>query len=428
MLTYRTVVQLGVPLVPLLLRDDRQRAAHRARLAAPAAVERWGRERRDPTRPLAWFHASSVGEGLQARAVIQALRARLPDLQLVYTHHSPSAESLAASVGADWSGYLCYDRRADVDRMLAAAAPDLLVFTKLDLWPQLSVRAAARGTCVTIVAATVSPASGRLRWPARPLATPGYAAVQLAIAADADDCPRLEALGCQPARIVVGGDPRIDAVLDAVANAAPLPEGARGLDPSATLVAGSTWPADEAVLLRAFAAVRQSHPRARLVLVPHDLAAARLQSVESAAHRAGLPRPLRLSATPDTSDAPVIVVDRYGVLARLYACGLAAYVGGGFGRKGIHSVFEPAAAGRPVVIGPHDRGNRDAALLETAGALIRLRQPGAIERLVSVWTDWLDRPDTAGTQGRAAYDALSARRGAADRTADMLVEALRVRP
>ncbi|MGH7523998.1 MAG: hypothetical protein ACREK8_06805, partial [Gemmatimonadales bacterium] len=67
MLTYRIVVRLTVPLVPLVLRDDRQRAAHRARLAAPADIERWGRERRDPTRPLAWFHAASVGEGLQAR-------------------------------------------------------------------------------------------------------------------------------------------------------------------------------------------------------------------------------------------------------------------------------------------------------------------------------------------------------------------------
>ena len=58
----------------------------------------WAREHRDPTRPGLWLHAPSVGEGLQARAVLEALHRRLPAVQTAYTHFSPSAEELAATI------------------------------------------------------------------------------------------------------------------------------------------------------------------------------------------------------------------------------------------------------------------------------------------------------------------------------------------
>ena len=121
---------------------------------------------------------------MQARAVIKEFRKLRPEMQLIYTHYSPSAEDFAASVGADWFGYLGYDRASDVDRMLDAARPDLVVFTKLDLWPEFAVRAAARGAKVAMVAATVSAESGRLKWPSRALTAPGYAAARRAPRSD----------------------------------------------------------------------------------------------------------------------------------------------------------------------------------------------------------------------------------------------------
>ncbi|MBP9899782.1 MAG: hypothetical protein KBF28_15490, partial [Gemmatimonadales bacterium] len=111
---YRALVRAAVPLVPMLLRDDRQQRAHAGRRGAPAALSAWARLHRDATRPLAWFHAPSVGEGLQARAVFEALRARRPDMQLLYTHFSPSAERFAASLAVDGTSYLPYDRAGDV--------------------------------------------------------------------------------------------------------------------------------------------------------------------------------------------------------------------------------------------------------------------------------------------------------------------------
>jgi 3-deoxy-D-manno-octulosonic-acid transferase len=425
--TYRALARIAVPFVPLLLRDERQRAAHRARINAPAALEHWARAHRDPTRPLAWFHAPSVGEGLQARAVMDALRAVLPDMQFVYTHFSPSAEAFATNIVADWSGYLCYDRSADVQRMLTAAAPDLLVFTKLDLWPELATRAAMRGTRVAMAAGTVSAASGRMKWPARQLAAPGYAALSLAMAIADDDARRLEHLGCARDRIVVTGDPRVDSVLQ-VADGSSRDTLLRGtIDPARTLVAGSTWPEDEAVVLGAFDLVRERHPDARLLVAPHQPTPGQLQRIDAVARELGLPEPVRFSRLPAGALPQIISMDRTGMLATHYGAGCMAYVGGGWGKDGIHSVLEPAAWSSPVVIGPHDRDNRDARQLATAGALRQLREPANPRELAAIWIDWLDQPGKARTAGRAGRAMLEAGRGAAMRSADLLQELLTAR-
>ena len=71
--------------------------------------ERWGATYRDRARPLVWFHAPSVGEGLQALPIIELLRARRPNVQIVYTFYSPSAEQFAKSVPADFTDYLPFD-------------------------------------------------------------------------------------------------------------------------------------------------------------------------------------------------------------------------------------------------------------------------------------------------------------------------------
>jgi 3-deoxy-D-manno-octulosonic-acid transferase len=418
-LAYRILANVAVPAVPVVLRDQRQHDAHRARLRAPADLEQWAGKQRDPARPLIWFHAPSVGEGLQARAVMRALRHLRPDAQFIYTHYSPSAEEFAAMVGADWAGYLGYDRRRDVDRMLAAATPDLLVFTKVDLWPELAVRASARGTRVAMAAATVSAGSGRLRWPTRQIAAPGYGALDVAAAIAGDDADRLVQLGCRRDRITVTGDPRIDSVFDAAAQVV----NTAGSD-AATLVAGSTWPEDEVVVLGAFELIRDRHPGARLIIAPHDPTAGHLQRVSAIARELGLPEPVRFGKATSEDPPAITVVDKVGLLAQLYARGGMAYVGGGWGRNGIHSVLEPAVWACPVAIGPNDRGNRDAWMLDSAGALRRLHEPASAKELAQVWGGWLDAPDEAARAGHAARAALEAERGAAKRSAELLVELL----
>lgn len=414
------MARVAVPTAGATLHFTEHRAAHAARVAAPAALETWARNSRDLSRPLVWFHAPSVGEGLQARAVIRELRPLLPEAQFIYTHYSASAAAFAATVGADWHGYQGYDRRSDVDPMLAAASPDLVVLAKLDLWPEFAVRTCEHGARLAMIAATVSPASQRLRWPSLPLTRAGYAALDAAAAVDQRSADLLAQLGTDPARITVTGDPRIDSVLDA-ADGNGVGDIALPLATDHTLVAGSTWPADEDVLLPAFVEVRREHPDAQLLLVPHDPTPARVEALLARARQLALTPVATLSALDAGAAPAVIVVDKVGLLARLYRVGAFAYVGGGFGRRGIHSVFEPAAWSRSVIIGPRDRDSPDAHLLADAGALVRLPAHHSAHALASVWRQRLDDAATTRSLGVTARRALEQRRGGARTTAQILV-------
>jgi len=423
---YRALIRAATRLVPALARFSPKLArGHRGRAGSVERLSAWGRAHRDRSRRLVWVHAPSVGEGLQAAAVIERLRARHPGWQIVYTHFSPSAEALAAGLPVDVADYLPYDLPSAAEALLDTLWPDLLVFAKLDLWPELASRAAARGVTVGLIAATVSPVSSRLRWPARGLQRPGYAALTAAGAISDGDAARLVKLGVAADRIEVLGDPRFDSVLARVARVPPdepLLASGRG---APTLVAGSTWPLDEAVVLEAFASVRRRRPDARLILAPHEPTTSHLGAVETLAARLGLPMPVRLSAA--TGPVPLLLVDRVGVLATLYGAGTMAFVGGAFSRAGLHSVLEPAAWGLPVVFGPWWSASREAGLLIEADAAVGLppRSQGAGAALSRLWLSWLEDDEKRAAAGGRALEVVTSGRGAADRQAE-LVERLAI--
>ena len=190
-----------------------------------------------------------------------------------------------------------------------------------------------------------------------------------------DDAKRLEILGVPRDRITITGDPRFDSV-SAMVWPPPQRKRRSSSEPGVpAIVAGSTWGPDEEVLLEAYATVRRAHPAARLILAPHEPTSGHLEAVDALAARFGLGKPVRLALATGRED--FILVDRVGVLARLYGNGDAAYVGGGFGRAGLHSVLEPAAWGVPVVFGPHWRSSREAGLLIDAGGGMALPVSGA---------------------------------------------------
>ena len=428
---YRLLVRSGVALAPAFTRGRPKLAAGIAeRAGLIGRLRSWAASRRDLTRPLLWMHAASVGEGLQAGAVLALLRQRHPDWQSVATHTSPSAAQDALAAPADLAECLPWDRASDVEAALEVLRPSALVFCKHDLWPELATRAAARGIPVGLIGAAVHPAGRRLRWPTRGLLLPGYRVVRAAGAVSLPDAGRLVRLGVPADRIVVTGDPRCDSAL---ARARAI----RADDPlllrlggGETLVAGSTWPEDEAALLAAFGIVRAARPQARLVLVPHEPTTEALARVTLAAGALGFD-----AARPNDPGGPhpLTVVDRVGILATLYAGATIAYVGGGFGRAGLHSVLEPAACGVPVLFGPRGFRNPDAAALLAAHAAAQLgpefpdwldldvgsTNAGA-NPLAALWLALLRHPAHAAAAGRRGLDYVEAGAGAALRNAELI--------
>jgi len=424
--TYRVGMLLAQRAARLAARFDRKIARGLdARRGLAERLAQWAQAGRQPARPLVWVHAPSVGEGLQAKPVIEALRALHPDWQLAFTFFSPSAERLARTLPVDVADYVPLDRPREVRRALDALQPTALVFSKLDVWPELTLAAHRGGVRLGLISATVAPESSRLRWPARGWALPAYRALDRIGAISADDAARLELLGARREAITVTGDTRYDSVADRARRFdrsrepfATLLDGGTG---RFTIVAGSTWPADEAVVVPAFADLLTQLPRARLVLAPHEPTPDHLAGIARQLGALGLPRPVRLSQLQPRDAGAVIVVDRVGVLADLYAVGDVAFVGGGYHRAGLHSVLEPAVFGLPLTVGPRWDMSRDSRLLLERGAAVALPEDGR-SALHAQWVVW--HRDAAARQaaGEAAMEVVAEGRGAAERTAGLVRE------
>ncbi len=375
---------------------------------------------RDRARPLLWMHAPSVGEGLQARPVLDLVREHTPATQLAYTYFSPSAREFAARLPVDFHDVLPFDAASDMRRALRALAPNALVFSKLDVWPTLAREAAARGTRLGLVSATLARGSSRRSGFARALLRDAYSRLDRVGAISAEDADRLVALGVPHARVSVTGDTRYDQVW---ARARAIDRASSLLQPLAsdrpTLVAGSTWPADEAALLPAWQRLASRKPNARLIIAPHEPTAEHLAPVEQWASSAGL-RVARLSAHA-ASSADVVVVDRVGVLGELYALATAAFVGGGFHAAGLHSVLEPAAFGAPVLFGPRHVASRDAGLLIDDDAAVSVADA---DSLLSAMERWLGPRVERDAAGDAAMRVVRRGLGAAERSYALVRELL----
>ena len=395
-----------------------------ARRGLVARVEAKARAVRDPARPLVWMHAPSVGEGLQARPVVHALRAMHPDWQFAYTFFSPSAERFAHSIGADIADYLPFDRATDADALLDAIKPSVLVFAKLDVWPVLVERAVARNVPVVLISATLAVASGRLGWWSRQLVRDAYASLCAVGAIDAKHSERLLDLGVPPRALHVTGDTRFDQVH---ARAQSVDRGSPLLTSLAsartTLVAGSTWPADEAVLMPAWSRVVQGNAAPRLIIAPHEPTSSHCLPIENWARRASL-RLVRLSDVEGglpAAEADVVLVDKVGVLGDLYALADMAFVGGGFHSAGLHSVIEPAAFGVPVVFGPGHEMSREAGLLLATGGAHSVRDA---DDLTSLLAAWIGDNERRKREGGAAFAVVRREVGATARTARLIEDVL----
>ena len=365
------------------------------------------------------MHAPSVGEGLQARPVLQLARQRHAQLQLAYTHFSPSAESFARSLDVDFRDYLPFDSAEDARVAVAALRPTALVFSKLDVWPTLTSRSHSSGVRLGLISATLAAESTRRSRLATALLEEAYGLLDAVGAIDADDAERLVQLGVRRDVITVTGDTRYDQVwqrAQSVDRGAPLL--ARLTSSRLTIVAGSTWPADERVLLPAFLTVRRSFGSARLVIAPHEPTAAHLAPIEQWASQERL-RVDRLDQASEATD--LVLVDRVGVLGDLYALADIAFVGGGFHDAGLHSVLEPAAFGAPVLFGPRNKASRDAGLLVRCEGG---RAASGTTSLVDSLSYWLGDAGARTTAGARAAAMIRGGLGAAERSLAVVEELL----
>jgi 3-deoxy-D-manno-octulosonic-acid transferase len=400
-----TGLLLAVPFVPLV-----SLTRHGAGLA-----ERFGvlpRAARRLRRPV-WVHAASVGEVLAAEPLVRAVRQRCPGVQLcVSTATVTGRETARARLPVDATMLLPLDVRGLVDRVMGAVQPRCLVLVETELWPALIRAAARRGVPCVLVSGRVSVrAAARYAW---------IAALTRAVLSRIDafamqtegDAQRIVALGAPAERVQVTGSLKLARRGAAVPAAAPATRGGRPM-----LIAASTHPGEERLVLDACARLWDAYPDLLLLVAPRR--PERFDEVARLLEDLRIPYERRTRCQGLAQDGTrVVLLDTLGELPAWLPAARAVFVGGTIVPVGGHNVSEPALFGRPVAFGPHTEAvGAVADALLRGGAATRV---GDAAELAAEWGRFLAHPEIAETMGSRGRSVIAAGAAVAERTFELV--------
>lgn len=415
-----------------------------------------GVPRRTGDRPCIWIHAVSLGEVNATRTLVTEIGRRLPECEVVISATTDTGHAAARRLYPDQIVFRYpLDFSWVVRRVLQRIRPGAIILMELEVWPNLITIARRRGIAICIANGRVTEERSmrRFRMPVlRRLAGSMFSRITWAAAQDATYAARFVELGVPADRVHVVGSLKYDTavIADGVEGDTALAR-AVAIDPNRPLiVAGSTGPGEEEMLLDAWQALRVQHPGAQLAIVPRKperfdevarlieqrglACRRRSRHPESAANQPGAQ--VRESGVEsgvrnaergiaDASDlrrsteAPVVILgDTMGELRKFYSLATVVFVGRSLAPLGGSDVMEVAGLAKPMCFGPHMDNFADAAeKLLAARAAVQV--PSAAELSITMG-GFLADPAAADEMGRRAQGVVRANTGATNKTIDLL--------
>lgn len=316
--------------------------------------------------PIVWVHAASLGEFEQGRPVLEAIRQQYPHSGILLTFFSPSGYEVRKDYpGADYVCYLPLDTPRNARDFIRIARPAIAIFIKYEFWYNMLTRLYREKIPAILI-------SGIFR-PGQPFFKPygnmfrkllqefNYIFVQ-----NRESISLLEQIGIK--HVALAGDTRFDRVWALQAEERSLPGIDAFIGKQSAVIAGSTWETDETLLASWW---KQHNKEGHcLIIAPHEIEPAHINKLLEL-----FPEGVRYTEwirQGHQQPGRVLLIDNVGMLSALYRYATITYVGGGFGKDGIHNILEPATYGKPVIFGPVFHKFPEAAALIAAGGGISI--------------------------------------------------------
>ena len=374
----------------------------------------WARleAKREVLRGCLWMHCASVGEFEQGRPVLEAIKAQRPDLPVLLTFFSPSGyEARKDYPLATHVDYLPKDSAVNAKRLVGLFAPRAAIFVKYEFWYHHLHALKAKAVPTFLVSAIFREGQPFFKW---------YGGAWRSMLNcyehifTQDEASRALLADLDVMNVTVSGDTRFDRVMAIAKADEELPIAKAFVEVGGPiLICGSTWPKDEEMIVQALGQLKTPP---RVIIAPHELNDGSAGSVARS-----FPAPLaKWSDGVAAAECPTLLVDRMGVLARLYKYADVCYVGGGFG-DGIHSLLEAAAWGKPVTFGPRHQKFAEAKGLIGVGGGFEVKNA---EELRAVLDRLLEDMDALAKAGEAAGKYVRDRVGATTCTVERILPLL----
>lgn len=377
-----------------------------------------------------WVHCVSVGETNAARPLVKLLKERHPEFSIVVSTTTKTGQKLAQELfgkTADLVFYFPFDWRSTVRRALRHIRPSFVLLMETEIWFNFLREGYKSGARIAIVNGRLSERSfsrfGKMKkFMKRVL---GY--LDLALMQDKADATRLMSLGIRGSKVKVTGNIKFDHEVSAAEAA--LTETLRdrfGISGGAPLIiAASTHAPEEAWVLDAFKQLWKGAGRGlpRLLIAPRH--PERFTEVGELIRSSGFAW-ARRSDEPSDQDgtAEVILLDSIGELRAAYPLATLVFVGGSLIPHGGQSLYEPAAAGLPIITGPHTQNFAAATTQFLARSAIRqidsATDKDAAAKLAAEFRELLTDAILRKRLAENARAVMQDNRGAVLRTADQL--------
>lgn len=315
-----------------------------------------------------WVHAASLGEFEQGLPVIESIRKEFPDYFILLTFFSPSGYRVRKQTeAADLVTYLPLDKKSYATRFIRQVSPVLAIFVKYEIWPNYLKQLDRNNIPAIVISAIFSRRQSYFKWYGgflrRSLKLVNFFFVQ-----NRESVKLLQEIGIEQAAI--SGDTRFDRVSQIRERSNELDFMDKFKGDNLCMVAGSTWPEDEEMLVEY---INQAPERLKYVLAPHDIKPEHIKQL-----RKSLTLPTVLYSEKDQrklDESRVLIVDTVGLLTKIYSYADIAYVGGGFA-TGLHNTLEPAVFGIPVIIGPDYHKFQEALDLVSRKGILVVKERG----------------------------------------------------
>jgi len=304
---------------------------------------------------IVWFHCASLGEFEQGKPIIEGYKLKYPNHKILLTFFSPSGYEIRKNYDVvDWVFYLPADTKKNAKQFISIVNPIKVIFIKYEFWFNYMAELNKKNIPFYSVSSIFRKEQSFFKydWFAKQLNNVSHFFVQ-----DQNSKELLKNIGFS--NCTVAGDTRFDSVISNTQNSISISLVEKFSENKTTIICGSTWPKDEALLVKYI----KKNPNYNYIIAPHEM-----QHISALKNQTNA---LLFSKANNTniSDINVLIIDSIGILSNVYKYGDLAYIGGGFG-SGIHNILEAVTFGLPVVFGPNYQKFKEAnELIELEGAI-----------------------------------------------------------
>ena len=374
-----------------------------------------------------WVHAASVGEVLCANPLIKRIKREAPLCKVVLTTMTRTGLETARQQVPEADGFFFFpwDHPLILRKVLKRIQPRLLLIAETELWPNLLIHGGARNIPIILFNGRISDKSFRRYRLLRFFFKKVLENISLFLMQTEKDQDRIVQIGAPPERTRVTGNIKFDHPFPLLADdvKAQMAQ-SLGLGQEAhVLIAGSTRPGEEEILLRVYRDLLKRFPCLILILAPRHLS--RIEEVEKLLRQEGTSWVKRTSLPlgakgngPEVKEPPrIVLLDTMGELMKLYSLGTLVFVGGSLVPLGGQNPLEPLFFKKCVLFGPYMFNFSEIArMLTEAGGAIQVKEENLSSHIKRLLQDESARNEV----GERGYQLLVKNRGTTEKIFEVI--------